>query len=337
MSTEEITLNECQNDGTCIFAYSLKEMNAWIAYGFSAFYLHLLIKSNSWKNTFQNYSAARQMPYIIIDEEAIRHLIEEQSVEQIIKEGVLFIRMTDAIDKDAYSQWASILHHKPSDTNKIIVRTRVSDFVPKNKYIADNMSSFSRNAKRLIDLIASGLALIVFSPLFLICYIAVKCEDGGPAIFKQERIGRFGRPFNIYKFRSMRLDAEKLGPQLSASCGEGDNRLTKVGRFIRAHHLDELPQLWNVFCGDMAFVGPRPERRFFINQILEYDPRYVFLYQIRPGVTSYATLYNGYTDTMQKMLCRLEYDLYYLGHRSFWVDFSILFKTFCAIVFGKKF
>ena len=135
----------------------------------------------------------------------------------------------------------------------------------------------------------------------------------------------------------MRLDAEKKGPQLSASCGEGDNRLTRVGRFIRAHHLDELPQLWNVFCGDMAFVGPRPERRFFINQILEYDPRYVYLYQIRPGVTSYATLYNGYTDTMQKMLCRLEYDLYYLAHRSFWVDFKILIKTFCQIVFGKKF
>ena len=199
------------------------------------------------------------------------------------------------------------------------------------------MSSFSRNTKRLIDFFASGAALVVFSPLFLACYAAVKFEDGGPAIYRQERIGRFGRPFFIYKFRSMRLDAEKKGPQLSASCGEGDNRLTRVGRFIRAHHLDELPQLWNVFCGDMAFVGPRPERRFFINQILEYDPRYVYLYQIRPGVTSYATLYNGYTDTMQKMLCRLEYDLYYLAHRSFWVDFKILIKTFCQIVFGKKF
>ena len=151
---------------------------------------------------------------------------------------------------------------------------------------------------------------MIFSPLFLICYIAVKREDGGPAIFKQERIGRFGRPFYIYKFRSMRLDAEKMGPALYR--GGKDKRLTKVGKFLREHHLDELPQLWNVFCGQMAFIGPRPERKYFIDQIMEHDARYVFLYQIRPGVTSYATLYNGYTDTMDKMLRRLRYDLFYL-------------------------
>ena len=98
-----------------------------------------------------------------------------------------------------------------------------------------------------------------------------------------------------------------------------------------------MTQLWNVFCGDMAFIGPRPERKFYIDQILEHDIRYSYLYQIRPGVTSYATLYNGYTDTMEKMLRRLEYDLYYLGHRSWWFDFKVLFNTFCSIVFGKKF
>lgn len=101
--------------------------------------------------------------------------------------------------------------------------------------------------------------------------------------------------------------------------------------------MDELPQLYNVLRGDMAFIGPRPERKFYIDQILEHDPRYTYLYQIRPGVTSYATLYNGYTDTMEKMLRRLEYDLYYLGHRSWWFDFKILLNTFCSIVFGKKF
>ena len=179
------------------------------------------------------------------------------------------------------------------------------------------------------------IALIVFSPLFLICYIAVKREDGGPAIFKQERIGRFGRPFNIYKFRSMRLDAEKLGPALYK--GGKDHRLTKVGKFLREHHLDELPQLWNVFVGDMSFIGPRPERQFYIDQIMERDPRYRFLYQIRPGVTSYATLYNGYTDTIEKMLRRLRYDLFYLEHRSWLFDFKILMMTFMKIVGGKKF
>ena len=119
--------------------------------------------------------------------------------------------------------------------------------------------------------------------------------------------------------------------------GGRDVRLTKIGRFLREHHLDELPQLWNVFCGDMAFIGPRPERKFYIDQIIKHDPRYQFLYQIRPGVTSYATLYNGYTDTMDKMLRRLRYDLFYLQHRSWWFDFKILVNTFINICFGKKF
>lgn len=201
------------------------------------------------------------------------------------------------------------------------------------EFIPDGMNSFERNVKRVGDCIIASILMMLFSPLFLVCYIAVKREDGGPVIFKQERIGRFGRPFYIYKFRSMRLDAEKKGPALYA--GGKDKRLTKIGKFLREHHLDELPQLWNVFCGDMSFIGPRPERKFYIDKIMERDPRYRFLYQIRPGVTSYATLYNGYTDTIEKMLRRLRYDLFYLQHRSWWLDFKI--KTFINIVFGKKF
>ena len=203
------------------------------------------------------------------------------------------------------------------------------------RFIPDGMNGFERNVKRIVDCMIAVLLMILFSPLFLICYLAVKSEDGGPAIFKQERIGRFGRPFYIYKFRSMRLDAEKHGPALYA--GGKDGRLTRIGKFLREHHLDELPQLWNVFCGDMAFIGPRPERQFFIDQIMKEDPRYRFLFQIRPGVTSYATLYNGYTDTLEKMVRRLRYDLFYLEHRSWGFDFKILFMTFMSIVFGKKF
>lgn len=202
-------------------------------------------------------------------------------------------------------------------------------------FIPDGMNAFERNTKRIVDCLIALIALIVFSPLFLFCYIAVKREDGGPAIFKQERIGRFGRPFYIYKFRSMKLDAEKAGPALYA--GSKDDRMTKIGKFLREHHLDELPQLWNVFCGQMAFIGPRPEREFYIKQIMERDPRYRYLFQIRPGVTSYATLYNGYTDTIEKMLRRLRYDLFYLEHRSWAFDFKILWMTFFRIVFGKKF
>lgn len=219
----------------------------------------------------------------------------------------------------------------------IYVDTAVSKAAPKGTFIKDNMTAFGRKCKRVIDCIAAAVAMVIFAPLFAICYIAVRREDGGPAIYAQERIGWHGKPFKIYKFRSMRLDAEKMGPQLSHGGGENDPRLTKVGAFIRAHHLDELPQLWNVFVGDMAFVGPRPERKFYIDQIMEHDKRYSYLYQVRPGVTSYATLYNGYTDTMEKMLRRLELDLYYLSHRSLFFDLKILFNTFCSIIFGKVF
>ena len=204
-------------------------------------------------------------------------------------------------------------------------------------FISDGMNGFERQIKRAADMILSLLCLIIFSPLMLLSYILIKCDDGGPAIYKQQRVGRYGHPFYIYKFRSMRLDAEESGPSLSHANGDNDPRLTKVGKFLRAHHLDELPQLWNVFVGDIAFVGYRPERQFYIDQIMKEDPRYAFLYQIRPGVTSYATLYNGYTDTMEKMLRRLELDLYYLKRRSLWFDVKILGLTFLSIISGKKF
>ena len=154
-----------------------------------------------------------------------------------------------------------------------------------NGYVLDGMNEMERNTKRLFDFVIALFCLIIFSPLFLICYLAVRREDGGPAIFRQERIGRFGRPFYILKFRSMRMDAEKDGPALYQH--ENETRMTKT--------------------------------------------------QIRPGVTSYATLYNGYTDTMEKMLRRLELDLYYLEHRSWWFDMKILFNTFTNIAIGKKF
>ena len=191
--------------------------------------------------------------------------------------------------------------------------------------------------KRILDFIIACLCIVIFAPLFLVCYVAIIMEDGQPAIFRQERIGLHGKPFYIYKFRSMRRDAEKDGPQLLLDGSMNDPRLTRVGRFMRAHHLDELPQLWNVFKGDMAFIGYRPERKFYIDQIMERDPRYAQLYRIRPGVTSYATLYNGYTDTIEKMLRRLELDLYYMEHQSMWFDMKVLLKTFINIVFGKRF
>ncbi|MBP3757935.1 MAG: sugar transferase [Prevotella sp.] len=189
--------------------------------------------------------------------------------------------------------------------------------------------------KRFFDIVVSALAMVLLSPLYLIIYIGIKLTTQGPAIFVQERIGKGGKPFNIYKFRTMIVNNELNGtPQLAEA---DDERLTKIGKFLRSHHLDELPQLWNVLKGDMSLIGPRPERKYFIDQIMEHDPRYVELFKIRPGVTSYATLYNGYTDTMEKMLRRLQLDLYYQEHQSWVFDLKILMKTFTNILFGKKF
>ena len=201
--------------------------------------------------------------------------------------------------------------------------------------IKDRCNRMERFVKRSTDILVSVPCLVLFSPLFVFISLAIKWEDGLPIIYKQERIGLHGKPFNIYKFRSMKADAEKDGPNLLEI--EGDTRLTRVGKFIRAHHLDELPQLWNILKGDMSLVGPRPERKYYIDQIIKHDSRYTYLYQIRPGATSYATLYNGYTDTMPKMLRRLSLDLYYLEHRSWWFDAKILLKTMMNILFGKIF
>lgn len=188
--------------------------------------------------------------------------------------------------------------------------------------------------KRLIDVLVAVVALVVFSPAFLLCYVLIHREDGGGAIFRQERIGYKGRHFTIYKFRSMTLTAEDGGPQLAQ---KGDKRLTRVGRFLREHHLDELPQLWNVLKGDMSLVGYRPERPFFVEKIMAEDASYERLYAMRPGLFSYATLYNGYTDTMEKMLERLRLDLEYMDKWTPWTDIKIIWLTTYSIVTGKKF
>ncbi|MDC7979376.1 sugar transferase [Bacteroides faecis] len=197
------------------------------------------------------------------------------------------------------------------------------------------MSLASCWVKRSFDIVGSIVGLAILSPAFIVIGALVKREDKGPVLFRQERIGYQGKPFTLYKFRSMTVTAESDGcPML---CQKHDKRLTCIGRFLREHHLDELPQLWNVLKGDMSFVGPRPERRFFIDRIISINPNYRLLYQLRPGLFSTATLYNGYTDTMEKMLERLRMDLEYLNNRSLWTDIKIIFQTVWAIVSGKKF
>ena len=196
------------------------------------------------------------------------------------------------------------------------------------------LSTAAKRLKRAFDVLVALCGLLVFSPAFVVLYFVIRHEDGGPAIFRQERIGRGGRPFMLYKFRSMTVTAEKDGPALYV---KGDKRLTKVGRFLREHHLDELPQLWNVLKGDMSVVGYRPERQFFVEKIMAVNPDYERLYEMRPGLFSSATLYNGYTDTLEKMLERLRMDLEYLENWNLWLDIKIIFLTSMSIITGKKF
>ena len=205
-----------------------------------------------------------------------------------------------------------------------------------NRYMehSDVMGSFQLSLKRLFDIVFSLIGLVVCSPLMLLFSIILLFSNG-PVIFKQERVGYKGVPFIIYKFRTMRTDAEENGiPRLE---NERNKYLTTFGSFLRSHHLDELPQLWNVLKGDMSFVGPRPERQYFIDQINRETDDYRYIYMMRPGITSYATIHNGYTDTMEKMLKRLEYDLDYLDNRNVFTDLGIIIKTFFSVCSGKKF
>lgn len=198
------------------------------------------------------------------------------------------------------------------------------------------MNCIERCLKRTFDFTLALVSLVLFSPVMLIIAILIRREEpDGDVIYTQERVGYKGRPFKLYKFRSMYMDAEKdNAPQLYQ---EQDPRLTKIGAFIRAHHLDEFPQLWNVIKGDMSFVGPRPERQYFIDQISAVRPDYERLYALRPGLFSFATLYNGYTDTLEKMIRRLDLDIKYLENYSLWTDIKIIFLTSQSIIFGKKF
>ena len=224
-----------------------------------------------------------------------------------------------------------------SETNVKILSCSGPVNVVNNRKLArkDALSTQGRVMKRVFDFIASLIGLIVFSPFMAIIYLCIKREDGGPAIFKQERIGHNGKACMLYKFRSMTMTAEADGKP--ALCQKEDKRLTKIGKFLREHHLDELPQLWNVLKGEMSFVGPRPERKYFVDKIISVNPDYELLYCLRPGLFSPATLYNGYTDTMEKMLRRLNMDLAYMEKHTLWLDTKIIFLTVYSILSGKKF
>ena len=194
------------------------------------------------------------------------------------------------------------------------------------------MTGWQENVKRLLDVVLSILAIILFSPVFLIVGILIKKSSKGPIFYSQERLGRFGEPFTIYKFRSMVLGAEENGPALSS---KEDDRITPIGKFMRRTHLDEIPQFYNVIKGDMSLVGPRPERQFYCEQIVKRAPHYRHLHKLRPGITSWGQVKYGYASDVDQMLERLPYDMIYLKNISLYIDFKILIYTVMACFKGQ--
>jgi sugar transferase (PEP-CTERM system associated) len=240
-------------------------------------------------------------------------------VEQLLRAKLSGVRVEDATT--TYERL----------TGKILI----DDLKPSWLIFSDGFraSRWTRFIKRMLDLSFSILLGLVTAPLMLLTAIAVKLESTGPAIYRQKRVGESGRVFLIYKFRSMRADAEQAGQPVWAR--DKDERVTRVGRFIRVTRLDELPQLWNVMRGDMSFVGPRPERPFFVEQLAREIPFYMQRHAVKPGLTGWAQVKYRYGSTIEDAMEKLRYDLYYIKHLSVFFDLTIVFDTVKVVLFRK--
>ena len=194
------------------------------------------------------------------------------------------------------------------------------------------MPAWQINVKQMMDMVLAIISLILLLPLILFLVIGVKLSSPGPILYKQYRVGRFGRQFKIYKFRSMYHNAEENGPELSS---KHDPRVTRFGQFMRKHRLDEIPNFINVLKGEMALVGPRPEREYFISKITQEAPHYVHLHKVKPGITSWGQVKYGYAENVEEMIKRLRYDLLYIENMSLFVDLKILFYTAITIFKGR--
>ncbi len=258
----------------------------------------------------------------IIREHDIEEVIlaVESSEHKEIKKIVLELQKVDVITKVI-----------PAIYDVMVGKVRMSSFLGTPLIIISHnlIPAWLENVKRLIDVFASIFAFIFLSPLYIFAAIGVKSSSNGPIFYKQERIGINGMPFYIYKFRSMFIGSEKKGPQLSS---DNDSRITKFGLLMRKTRLDEIPQFYNVLKGDMSLVGPRPERQFYINQIMEKAPHYLNLLKVKPGITSWGQVKYGYAENVEEMVERLNYDIFYIENMSLYLDFKILIHTVLVIL-----
>jgi exopolysaccharide biosynthesis polyprenyl glycosylphosphotransferase len=294
---------------------------------------HKLLGCVSVSETLSEADSGQELPYLgsldqlqeIIDtyraDEVI--IVSEEMSHQAVDKLLEHLRFKNVLIKTV-----------PALSPLLAGKVRISFFMgaPLAVVEIDLMKPWQQSFKRIFDLCFSLTALILLLPFFPFIMAGIKLSSAGPVFYKQKRVGKHGKSFWIYKFRSMYTDAEKDGPQLSSG---NDPRITGFGKFMRKYRVDEIPQFFNVLKGDMSVVGPRPERRYFVERIMERAPEYSMLLAVKPGITSWGAIKYGYTENIEQMLEQLKYDIYYVQNRSLLLDFKILFGT-VLVVLGKK-
>lgn len=305
-------------------------------------YQELMSQNSSSGNLFVGFISVHSKSHYQL-EDYIPHLGSMKNLDRLIREHqieeiIIALETTehDEISKiiNKLAPFKLIIKAIPSMYDILSGKVKMSQLfgAPLIQISHDLMPVWQENVKQLMDYTVSILALIIASPLLLFLAIGVKLSSPGPILYSHERIGRYGKPFKIYKFRSMYTNAEKNGPELSS---KNDSRLTGFGKFMRKYRLDEIPNFLNVLKGEMSLVGPRPERQFFIDQIIKKAPHYVHLQKVKPGITSWGQVKYGYAENVDQMIRRLRYDILYIENMSLFVDLRILIYTILTIFRGR--